>query len=99
MFGTFRGDEAKRLGLERVRAWTRERFSLPDDAALLVTELACGLPGCPPLETAVAFWSAPDRRHHFKVFKPAAQVTPDDLPYAWLRDAMRVPDDFSADCC
>ena len=53
--------------LERVREWTRARFKLAEDATILVSEVACGLPGCPPLETVVAFWTEGDTRHHFKV--------------------------------
>jgi nitrate reductase delta subunit len=90
---------AQRAALERVRAWTRERFSLGDDVALLVTELACTLPGCPPRETVVAFWTAEDRRHHFKVFKPVAEVVPDNLPPAWLKDALVIPPGGDCDCC
>ena len=33
--------------LAQVREWTRARFDLPEDAAILVSEIACGLPGCP----------------------------------------------------
>src|SRR5439155_6631901 len=65
--------------LDRVKEWTRVRFKLPQDAAILVTEVACALPGCPPLETVVAFWTDADTRHHFKVFKPLAEVVADDL--------------------
>ncbi len=75
----------------RVREWTRRRFSLPGDAVISVAEIACGLPGCPPLETVVVFWTAHTTRHHFKIFKPVAQVTIDDLPFAWQRDALAVP--------
>ena len=71
--------------LDRVKEWTRSRFKLPEDAAILVTEVVCALPGCPPLETVVAFWTDADTRHHFKVFKPVAEVAPDDLPPAWLK--------------
>jgi len=84
--------------LERVRTWTRERFALADDAAILVAEVACGLPGCPPLETVVAFW-ADAKRHHFKVFKPVAEVVLDDLPIAWLKDSLVVPEGADCDCC
>jgi nitrate reductase delta subunit len=35
--------------LARVREWTRERFTLAADATILVSEIACSLPGCPPL--------------------------------------------------
>ena len=87
-----------RQALERVRQWVRARFGLPDEAAVLVAEIACAVPGCPPLETVIAFWSG-ERRHHFKVFKPVAQVVEDDLPPRWLKDALAVPDDFECDCC
>ena len=89
----------QREALARVREWTRERFKLPDDAVILVAEIACGLPGCPPLETVVAFWTADTRRHHFKVFKPVREVVNDDLPFAWLKDSLAVPEGFGCDCC
>jgi hypothetical protein len=83
--------------LERVRGWTRERFGLADDVPVLVTEIACGLPGCPPLETVVAFWTASDKRHQFKLFKPVREVVDDDLPYAWLIEALVASE--LPDCC
>jgi hypothetical protein len=85
--------------IDRVKAWTRERFNLTDDVAILVAEIACGLPGCPPLETVVAFWTASDRRHQFKVFKPVAKVIADDLPPAWLKDALAVDEGVGFECC
>jgi nitrate reductase delta subunit len=85
--------------LERVRAWTGAHFGLADDVTIMVSELACTLPGCPPLETVVAFWTETDKRHHFKIFKPVAEVVVDDLPPAWLKDALAVPDGQDCDCC
>jgi nitrate reductase delta subunit len=85
--------------LARLAAWTRERFALAPDETVLVTELACAVPECPPLETVVAFWTVDGQRHHFKIFKPAAHVTPDDLPYAWMKSALAVPDGYVCDCC
>ncbi|HYW61518.1 MAG TPA: hypothetical protein VE909_13395 [Xanthobacteraceae bacterium] len=84
--------------LERVRAWTRARFSLADDAVILVSEVACRLAGCPPVETVVVFW-VEEKRHHFKVFKPVADVAMDDLPFGWLRSALVVPEGADCDCC
>ena len=69
--------------LDRVREWVRARFSL-GEGAILVAEVACAVPGCPPIETVIAFWSD-ERRHHFKVFKPVAEVTEDDLPPYWMK--------------
>ena len=83
--------------LGRVREWVRERFAL-GDAAILVAEVACAVPGCPPIETVIAFWSE-DRRHHFKVFKPVAEVTDADLPPYWMKRALAVSDDFQCECC
>jgi len=78
--------------------WTRERFKLPPEAAVLVSEIACAVPGCPPLETVVAFWTEDATRHHFKLFKPVEAVVIDDLPYAWLMRSLAAGDDFG-DCC
>jgi hypothetical protein len=84
----FKRSPAHVEALERVRAWTRERFKLADALPVVVAEVACGLPGCPPIETVVAFWTEDDRRHQFKLFKPVEEVVQDDLPFAWLKDAL-----------
>ena len=85
--------------LDRVKEWTRERFKLADDAAILVSQIACALPGCPPLETVVAFWTEGERRHQFKLFKPVADVVPDDLPPSWMKNALVAIDGMDCDCC
>ena len=83
-----------------VAAWTRERFGLPPQSVVLVNDVASSLPGFPPLYTVIVFWTgALAQRHHLKVFKPLAQVTPNDLPPYWMRDALAVPPGFACDCC
>jgi hypothetical protein len=84
--------------LERVREWVRDRFKLSPEAAILVAEVACNLPGCPPLETAVAFWEN-EQRHHFKLFKPVEEVMMDNLPFAWMKESLVVPEGFGCECC
>jgi nitrate reductase delta subunit len=84
--------------VRQIKAWTRERFALPDDVPVMVSEVACGLPGCPPLETIVTFWTAPETRHAFKAFKPAVDVTPDDLPPRWMKNAI-ISDGDDLSCC
>ena len=85
------------VALDRVRDWVRARFGL-DDTAILVAEVACAVPGCPPVETVIAFWSK-ERRHHFKVFKPVTEVAAGDLPPRWYMGALAVPDDYDCGCC
>lgn len=101
MLGTFRKPAATVAAADRVRAWTRARFKLAADDAILVTEIECQLPGCPPLETVVAFWQATDEttRYHFKVFKPIVEIVEDDLPPAWLKPGLIATDIFGCPCC
>jgi hypothetical protein len=93
----FKKSVAHLEALDRVRTWTRARFKLADEAPVMVAEVACGLPGCPPLETVVAFWTANDRRHQFKLFKPVQEVVLDDLPFAWQLDSLAASE--IGDCC
>jgi hypothetical protein len=98
MLGSGKKSAAHIHALERVKAWTRVRFSLSEDAVILVSEIACSLPGCPPLETVIAFWTG-DGRHHFKLFKPVEEVIDEDLPPYWMKDALVVPEGAGCDCC
>ena len=99
MFGTLAQGPDQRSATLRVEAWVRERFRLDADAAVLVTELACQLPGCPPLETVIAFWTGNAQRHHYKIFKPVQLVVADDLPPWWMKDALVAQPDWICNCC
>ena len=98
MLRSFKKRPEQLAALDRVREWTRERFKLADDAAILVSEVTCALPGCAPIETVVAFWTE-QGRHHFKVFKPVAEVAPDDLPPAFMKSALADVEGIDCDCC
>ena len=102
MFGSAQPRPQDLAAVHQVAAWTRQRFSLAPEATVLVSELVCALPGCPPLETVIAFWTGtadPPQRHHYKVFKPVAQVLAEDLPPYWMKDALAVAPDDACDCC
>jgi hypothetical protein len=98
MFRSLEKSPERLDAVERLARWTRGRFKLGREAAISVSEIACPLPGCPPLETVVAFWIG-ERRHQFKVFKPLEAVVAEDLPYAWLRASLAVSEGFDYDCC
>jgi nitrate reductase delta subunit len=74
--------------MQQLKSWTRERFALPQDADIVVIETQCAEPGFPPLETIVVFRTPPANCHNFRVFKPLAEIVPDDLPPAWMKDAI-----------
>lgn len=98
MLGFTKKNPADDAATDRVRNWTRTRFALGSDETVMVSELACAVPGCPPVETHVVFWS--DRgRHHWKIFKPLAEVSEDDLPPAFMKNALVALDGADCDCC
>ena len=96
MLGFTRKSPADGMTRDRVCDWTRMRFALGADETVMVAEFACGIPGCPPMETHIVFWTATGR-HHFKIFKPLAEATEDDLPPTFLKNALVALEDL--DCC
>ena len=105
MFGSFAPDPLQDAALARVEALARQRFRLQAADTMMVTELACAVPGCPPLETVIVFWPAAGTgpgallRHHCKVFKPVQQVDENDLPPWWMKNALATPPDWECGCC
>jgi hypothetical protein len=83
---------------DRLRAWTRARFALTEDETVMVSAVACAAPGCPPIETHLVFWTARGR-HHFKIFKPLVEVVENDLPPAFMKNALIALDGADVDCC
>ncbi len=94
------GNVGRRVAAQkRVEAWTHARFSLGPSGIAMAAEIACVVPGCPPIETVVAFWGEDDVRYRFKVFKPIAAVSEDDIPFAWLKPALLDEEDLGLACC
>ncbi len=98
MLGFTRKSPGAQAALDRVRDWTRARFALGGEETVMVSEIACAVPGCPPIETHVVFWT-PAGRHHFKIFKPLAEVVEDDLPPAFMKNALVALEGLDCDCC
>ncbi len=99
LLGAAKKDAAHFAALDRIKEWTRERFKLAPSAPILVSEVACSVPGCPPLETVAAFWTGDGKRYQFKLFKPPEQVVRDDLPYSWLMKSLEAAEGAGLDCC
>jgi hypothetical protein len=98
MLGFSKKSQRDGAALDRLRDWTRARFALSDDETVMVSEVACSVPGCPPIETHLVFWTAAGR-HHFKIFKPLADVVEDDLPPAFMKNALIALEGVDCDCC
>jgi hypothetical protein len=98
MLGFTKKDSADVAMFDRIRDWTRARFRLTDDETIMISEVACAVPGCPPIETHIVFWTAAGR-HHFKIFKPPAEVVEDDLPPAFMKNALVWAEGLECSCC
>ncbi len=65
--------------LDQIRYWLRQNFGLPKDTQIVIKEVPCVKPACPPVETAIMAMqkSAPPRL--FKVQKPISEITFDHI--------------------
>ena len=99
MFGNVHRDPEHHEATARVEAWVRARFSLGAASAVMVAEVECQMPGCPPIETIAAFWGEDETRYRFKIFKPVADVVEDDLPVSWLLPSLVDYGELGCDCC
>jgi len=67
---------------DRIKAWARDVFQLNDETTVLVTELECREPGCPPIETVIAVLKGPGDTHQYKIHKMATEVGLSDIEAA-----------------
>ncbi len=84
MLGT-RDDEKRSAAIRKIKEFARALLDARDDDVIVVTELACTEPGCPPVETVVALLRAGRPPWQVKLHKPAVDVSEGDLRAA-LRD-------------
>lgn len=65
--------------IAQVKSWVREQLHLDEEAVVMVTELRCSEPGCPPLETVIAVLDGPGQRRQQKLHKGVAEITVEDI--------------------
>lgn len=84
--------------LARVKRWVRSACGLKEETVVLITELRCHEPGCPPVETVIAVMAGPGRRWDYRLHKPAAAIAWHEIVHAarrwdqWLEETAPVPD-------
>lgn len=64
---------------QQVKTWALDVLQLGEDTSLMVTELRCTEPGCPPIETVIALLKASHPTQQYKIHKPVADITLDDV--------------------
>ncbi len=74
-----RVDEAR----ARIRGWVAELGLDRDDGVVMIQELRCAEPDCPPVETVIALLANGDAGQTRKLPKAASDVTRDDVAQAF----------------
>lgn len=62
----------------QVRRWVEQHLVLDEPSTVLVTELACHEPGCPPIETVIALLGGRDSKT-WKIPCSAAELSAADV--------------------
>lgn len=70
--------------LRELKETVRTLLGLDDDTAVMVRQLTCTGPGCPPVETVVAALPMDGAARRWSLHQPADQITEDDLRHALL---------------
>jgi hypothetical protein len=74
-------DAARR---SEVRAWTCDVLSLDESASVLVTELCCIEPGCPPREVVIAVFAPNTPRRQRRIHCELVDLDEARVRQAWL---------------
>jgi G3E family GTPase len=90
-FFTGNGDTAKALDpfgrnveispftLDQIRYWMRQNFGFPEEAPIVIKEVPCVKPGCPPIETAIMAVLKHEPPRLFKVQHAINEITFDHI--------------------
>ncbi len=71
--------EISPYSLDQIRYWMRQNFGFGKEVPIVVKEVPCVKPACPPIETAIVaiLKNAPPR--YFKIQRPINEVTFDNV--------------------
>jgi hypothetical protein len=64
--------------IARVKTWVTAILDPDKEHTIVVSELACTEPGCPPIETVIGLLGDGEPQR-WKIHKPVAAITEDDL--------------------
>jgi len=65
--------------LEQIRYWMRQNFGFAREVPIVVKEVPCVKPTCPPIETAIMAILRNEPPRHFKIQRPINEITFDNV--------------------
>jgi hypothetical protein len=81
-----RNVEVSSFTLDQIRYWMRQNFGFPKEAPIVIKEVPCVKPGCPPIETAIMAILKHEPPRLFKV-----QHTINDITFDHIYDLIENP--------
>jgi G3E family GTPase len=81
-----RNVEVSPFTLDQIRYWMRQNFGFPKEAPIVIKEVPCVKPGCPPIETAIMAILKNEPPRLFKV-----QQTINDITFDHVYDLIENP--------
>ncbi len=72
-------DDTSSFTIDQIRYWTRQNLEFPPDAPIVVKEVPCVKPGCPPIETAIMVFLKGEPPRFYKIQKTINETTFDDI--------------------
>ena len=85
MISPRRNDPARVAHLVAIKSWARAVSGVDESTTVMVTELACSEPGCPPLETVIAIFRGKEARITWKLHKAMPLVSESDVHEGFAR--------------
>ena len=74
-----RNVEVSPFTLDQIRYWMRQNFRFPKDAPIVIKEVPCVKPGCPPIETAIMAILKNEPPRLFKIQRTINDITFDHV--------------------
>ncbi len=71
--------EVSSYTLDQIRYWVQTSLEFPPDAPIVIKEVPCVKPGCPPIETALMVFLKGEPPRLYKIQKTINDVTFDDV--------------------
>jgi G3E family GTPase len=71
--------EVSPFTLDQIRYWMRQNFGFPKEAPIVIKEVPCVKPGCPPIETSIMAILKHEPPRLFKVQRTINEITFDNI--------------------
>jgi G3E family GTPase len=77
--GSWQSQDVSNFTIDQIAYWIRQVFTFPKQAPVIVKEVPCVKPGCPPVETAIMVFLEGEPPRLFKIQKTLHEITFDNV--------------------